>query len=108
MVDLLEDHANGVFLDEGIPPQPPDDSLQAFWGRHDPIVWHNPPQDPSRETLVTKGGREGPKWSGVQIERTPAQLSGSQPWLYKSRRPQSQRQDPALLALSFMHVRSTV
>lgn len=64
-IDLLKDSPNGVLLDEGIPPEAPDDRLQALRRRHDAIIWHNSSQDAGCETLIVCGWVEGPKRCGV-------------------------------------------
>lgn len=72
-VDLLQHRADGVLLDEGVPPQPPDNSFQGVWSWHDTIVWNDCSQYSRSQAPVVKGRVECPEWCGVQEQGTAAQ-----------------------------------
>ena len=72
-VDLLQHSADGVLLDEGVPPQPPNNSFEGVWGWHDAIVWDDSAQDSRSQALVVKGRVECPERCGIQEQGTAAQ-----------------------------------
>ena len=72
-VDLLQHRADGVLLDEGVPPQPPDKSFERVWSWHDTIVWDDRTQNSRRQALVVKGRVECPEWCGIQEQGPAAQ-----------------------------------
>ena len=66
-IDLLEHCADGVLLNEEVPPEPPDEGFQAFWSWHHPIIWHYCSQYLSCYALIGCGRRKSPEWCCVQI-----------------------------------------
>ncbi len=71
-VDLLQDASNGVLGGEFVPPEAAQHALQPLWCRHDTIITHQPPQQPSRHLLCLRPRHERPERRRIEVNHAPA------------------------------------
>ena len=77
VVHLFQDTPDGLLCSELVPPDPPDQALQALWRRQETIVLHNAPQKPADAVLCVRSRHEGPEWRCIEVNHTPVIATGN-------------------------------